>query len=455
MTFDLQQLQKRFQPRSVLAITIESGRIIASLTQKDGILPPLFLDISADALIGDPAQAGKAFAEKLQAAGIRERRCVLCIPPSWTLTASADLPEVSPEDLRGYFELRAEREFSTSELRLAFTPYSLPDGSQRATLAALPTKQMEAVEAFLLNAGCHLVSLSVALYGCLAKAESTLHLLVNRDSTDAVITCGGGVAALRTLTGSATSPSFAREVRITLGRLPEAVRQSVKHARIYGSQESGLRAILEYAGFDSIVEETGGAPNPAVESAERFLNEAPVPFEFLVPEPSRWPAALDRLNTKRGRQIAAGALALVVLPMLLFTIQSYRESHLTAEWDGMKNNVAELDVIQQKIRQFRPWFEPAPQKLQALETLIAAFPERGEIWTRSVQITNYMEKNEAAMPGGAVKTTFSGFARNNALQGLQERLPKQPGVSLMRLQQTRGNNPTQFTLTFRWEPKHD
>jgi len=456
MTFDLHQLKKRFQPHSVLALAIESKRIAVSLVRSEGTTTQLSVDVTTEALLENPAQAGTELAAALEVAGIRERRCALCLPPSWALTASADLPEVSPDDLRSYFELRAEREFSTADLRLAFNRYFLPDGTERATLAALPLKRMEAMETFLQSAGCHLVSLSLALYGSLAKAEPTLHLLVQENHTDAIVTCGGGVAALRTLPSASDPVTFAREIRITMGRLPEPVRQSVQHARIAGPQEPGLRPILEHAGFDPIVEETGGDTNPAVECAERFLREAPVPFEFLVPEPSRWPAALERLNTRRGRQIAAAAVAILLLPLILFSIRSRIENSLSTEWDSMKNNVAELDVLQQKLRQFRPWFEPAPQKLRALETLISAFPERGEIWTRAIQITNFTEKNGVAAPGGALKVTVSGFARSSAiLQGLQDRLPKQPGVSLLRLQQIRGNNPIQFSLTFRWEPKHE
>jgi len=126
----------------------------------------------------------------------------------------------------------------------------------------------------------------------------------------------------------------------------------------------------------------------------------------------------------------------------------------------MKNTVANLEEIQKKVRQFRPWFEPIPQKLQALETLVATFPEQGDIWARSVQIGPFMEKNEtggrAVQSTEASKVSVSGFARSNAvLLSLQDRLRKQPGVSALQLQQIRGNNPIQFSLSFKWEPKHE
>ena len=463
MTLDLAQLKKHFQAHSTLALTIESEGITLSVVHQEGKAgAPISVALSAGELFENPAQAGAKVAAALDAAGIRERRCAVCLPLSWALTTSADLPEISPEDLRGYFELRAEREFSTADLRLAHNPYTLPDGQKRATLAAIPIKRMEAVETLLQSAACRPVSISLALKGSLARPEPMLNLLANGDQTDVLVSCGGGIAAMRTLSNpvSCGTTEFSRELRITLGRLPETLRESLRSARIVGSPELGLRQIVEKMGFERIFEENGGTGGAAVECAELHLRNASAPFEFLVPQVSRWPAALERINTRRGHHALGLAAALILLPLLVFSVRSHMENSMNAEWNGMKNNVAELEVLQQKIRQFRPWFEPSPQKLLALETLVSTFPERGEIWTRSVQIAAISEKNDAAsqlaQSNGVVKITVAGFARNSAtLLSLQDRLPKQPGVSALQLQQIRGNNPIQFSLNFKWEPKHD
>ena len=122
--------------------------------------------------------------------------------------------------------------------------------------------------------------------------------------------------------------------------------------------------------------------------------------------------------------------------------------------------MADLENVQQKTRKFRSWFEPGPEKLQALKTLIGAFPDRGDVWTRSVQITAVIDKGDAGartiQSSTASSVTVSGFARSNsALMGLQDNISKQPGVTALKMKQIRGNNPIQFTLTFKWEPKHD
>ena len=460
MKIDFTQLKNHFQPPAVLALTVGLDRLAVRLVRPEGAaLPPLSLDIPAAKLLENPVKAGAELLSALETASLRERRCVVCLPPSWALSASADMPQVEAQDLRGYFELRAEREFSTSDLRLAHSPFFLPEGTQRATLAALPVKRMEAVEKMLASAGCQAVSITLALEGCLSAAAPTLHLLAREGQTDVIVSSGGGIAAMRSL-AVADPAAFARELRITLGRLPEAVRQHVRRARLVGPAHPGLRETLGQMGFEAVEEEPGEPGGAGVECAAFHLQKRPVPFEFFVPEISRWPATLERLNTRRGRQILGAALALVLLPLLAFIIRSHQESSLAEEWAGMKNSVADLEDIQKKVRQFRPWFEPGPQKLQALDTLISTFPERGDVWARSVQIGPFMEKGDgggrAVQSAEAYKVSIAGFARSNAvLMTLQERLRKQPGISAVQPPQIRGNNPIQFSLSFKWEPKHE
>lgn len=468
MNLDLTKLKKRFQSQSVLAITLESSRMAISLVHRENsgamIIQSLSVCLGAEDVVRNPEQAGTDLAAALAAAGIKEHRCVVCIPPGWALTAAADLPAVDDEDLRGYFELRAEREFSltVSDLRLAHCPYSLPDGKRRATLAAVPAKRMEAVEKMLAGAGCRPVSISLALDGCFSEPQPMLHFLVNGDHTDVVVSTGGGIAVLRSLSGPVASgdipfdlTAFCREVRITLGRLPEPVRQQVRQARFGGDPvtvemvRQMSRDYLQQIGIEGqgeLVSEAGAgdAVGAAVECAQRVLREEAVAFEFVVVEAKRWPAELQRFNTRMGRQIAAAVLGVILLPVFAFAILSQMESSLEGEWNGMRDRVADLDALQQKIRQFRPWFEPTPQTLQAMQTLIAAFPEQGDVWTKSVQI------------GEGYKVSCSGFARNQpALMGFLDRLRTRPGITAVQVQQLRGDNPVQFSVTCKWEPKNE
>jgi hypothetical protein len=472
MKLNLADLKKRWRARSVLAITVESGRVNVALVRRDNgetrVIESFTLPFGADAVVADAETIGKELAKQLEAAGIRERRCVLCIPPSWALTAPTDVPAINAEDLRGYFELRAEREFpmSLSDLRLAHCTYTLPDGKESATLAAIPAARIRAVEQMVASAECRVVSLSLGLDRCRPGAEQppALHFLANGNHVDLVIGAGGGIVALRSLpsvvggnVAAFDATSFSREVRITLGRLPEGLREQLRQADFGGTRSSAetlCRAThdqLLRIGIESRVggeasrlgDRHGEHSGVAVESAEHHLQGQPVAFEFVPPETPRWQTLLQRFDSRRRRWIVGGAILFLVLPLLVFIVRARIESGLAAEWKAMQKNVAELELFQQKIRRFRPWFESTPQSVQILEAVTSAFPEQGDVWAKSVQI------NEGA------KVTCSGFARTQpALMGFLDRLRSRPDVAMLQVQQVRGENPVQFSVTYKWEPQN-
>lgn len=481
MKLDFQDLKKKLRARAALAVTLESGRLAVTLVHREEnetqLAPSLSIPFGAADVLKNPEKVGQALDAALSAAGIRERRCVACVPPGWALTASTDLPEVGAEDLRGYLELRAEKEFSipATDLRLGYCAYALPNGLRRATLAALPAKKIEAVEQMLDAARGRVLSISLALDRCLAQPQAMLHFLTNGNHTDVVITAGGGVAGLRSLAGPQSSgdttfdpATFCREVRITLGRLPETVRQQVRRAEFGGPSAQKLCLATRYdllrMGIESpecrygpgVDAAAPDAPGAAVESARLQLREEPIPFELVVPEIKRWETLLQRFDTKRRRWLVLAGIGLVLLPLLLFFIRAQMESHYQTQWNGMAKNVAELDALQQKIHQFRPWFEPAPQGLQVMESLVAAFPEQGEVWAKSIQVEQ-IDKTAKNAPGNEdYKITCSAFALNESVRlAFIERLRARPGVVGLQVQQLRGDKPVQFAFTYKWESRHE
>ncbi|MGB8169797.1 MAG: hypothetical protein WCF18_20010 [Chthoniobacteraceae bacterium] len=461
MKLDLAELKKRLQVRTVLAITVESGRVAVDLVRREDsgnrVTASFELPLGADAVAANGERAGKELAAQLAAAGIRERRCVVCIPANWALTTSTDVPGIGADDLRGYLELRAEREFpvAVSDLRLAHSAFTSPDGKARVTLAAVPARKMEAIERMLAAAECRAVSISLGLDGCLAKGEpaAAMHFVANGTHVDLVIAAGGGIAAVRSLPGPANeeafdAATFSREVRITLGRLPEALRQQVTQARFSGAPATAenlcleIRQHLNRMGIESRMQRTaeGAHPGAAIDAAELHLQRLPVAFEFLTPEVNRWEQVARQFDDRRRRWIALAFVAAILLPILTYIIRSHIESSLTDEWAGMRRKVTELESLQQRIRQFRPWFEPAPQTLQIIEGLAAAFPDQGDVWAKSIQVVD------------GTKVTCSGFARNqSALLSWFDRLRSRKDVTGLQVQQVRGENPIQFSITYKWE----
>lgn len=447
------ELRKRLQTAQALGVTIEPGRIAVDLVRRDAAgtrtVRSFTLQITVEALLANPEAAGAEFATQLLAGNLRERRCAVCIPPGWALTAPTDVPEMSPEDLRSYLELRAERDFpiAPSELRLAHCAFQLPDGARAATLAGVPVKKLAAVERMLAKAGCRAVSISLGLDRCLAANGSggALHFLAGAASVDLVTVSGGGVAALRTLAAREDAAAMFPEVRISLGRLPEALRAGIQAAKFEGGADAaarlfaGLQGPLQRAGITSALAPDEAAGRAGALAAERWLLKAPAAFEFVAPKVSAWQQRARRFDSGRRRWIIAAVAAVVLLPIFVFLIRSSQESGLNAEWNAMRNNVADLETIQQKIRQFRPWFDQSPTSVAILESLAAAFPEAGDVWAKSIEINDDS------------KVTCTGFARTTAaLTNLREALRRRPGVSGLQVQQVRGENPAQFTLVYKW-----
>jgi hypothetical protein len=462
------ELRKRFQVRNVLGITVESSRTVVDLVRSDEKgtrrAASFTLPLGADAILSNPAAASQELAAHLAAAGMRERRAVVCVPAGWALTTSLDVPQMRSEDLLGYLELRAEREFPVPlpDLRLAHSAFALPDGTQRATLAGLPAARMEAIELFLAGAGCRAASVSLGLDACVPRDEAptTLHFLANGTHVDMVIATGGGIAAVRSLPApprsdpeaSFDSASFSREVRITLGQLPEALRQRVREARFGGTPKTAerlcreIRPQLERLGIDSrlrpAVPGDEAPPAAGFAAAGHFLKREPVVFEFLPPRVHRLEQWLVRFGDRRNRWIAGAAAAVVLLPVLAFFVRSRIESSLNSEWQRLGGTVSELEQVQQKIRQFRSWFDPAPQTLPILEAVAAAFPDQGDVWARIIEV------------GEGGRVTCTGSARTQAaVMTMLERIRTRPEVETVQVQQMRGDNPVQFTVIIKWEAR--
>ena len=93
MKLELAELKKRLQVRSVLAITLESGRVAVDLVRRDNgschVEQSLTLSLGSESVATDPEKAGRELAALLVENGIRERRCVVCVPAGWSLTTSA------------------------------------------------------------------------------------------------------------------------------------------------------------------------------------------------------------------------------------------------------------------------------------------------------------------------------------------------------------------------------
>jgi len=281
------------------------------------------------------------------------------------------------------------------------------------------------------------------------------------------ISCGGGVAALRALEGAVASEGgrpvlhpalVAREVRITLGQLPAELREAVKRIRIFGPPELAHQLAdemeLRFEPMRLSVEvvsayapdEFGMALPPEVAvsaalsfAACRLAGQMPA-LEFLPPKPTLLEQFAARYSSGRLRTIGLAAAAVAVIVCGLFFIQQIQLWRLRSQWSAMAAKVTELQAVQNRIRQYRPWFDDTFRELVILRGLSLAFPEDGTVTTKSIEIHDDHT------------VSCSGTARDNAaLLAMQAKLRRAAGVSGLKLDLIHGKAPVQFTFDFHYE----
>ena len=463
---------KRKGHSSVLALSLDGGRLDGVVLRRtNGSLRALqsFSEaLSLDPLTADGELVGREIRNHLDAAGVRERHCVMGVPLKWALTAHTELPPLPEADTASLLQLEVERGFpcDVATLRLANSRCPLSAGKQHVTLAGIPNAHLAALEQVLAAAKLKPVSFALGLAALQPPAAEAsggvLTLATGESQVGLQITCGGGVAALRGLEGAIEDEAghrtlhadlVAREARITLGQLPSELRAAVKRIRIFGPRELAQQLAdemeLRFEPMGLKIEVVSAYPpnefgvllspeapvSPAFSlAARRLMGETPA-FEFLPPKPS----VLEQLVAKysSGRLRSAGAVAAGVVAIVggLFLFQEFQLILLRSRWSAMSAKVQELDGLQQQIRQYRPWFDDSFQSLTILRQLTVAFPEDGSVTAKTLEIRD----------GNTV--TCTGTAQDNgALLRTLNQLRTADGVTDVKLQQIRGKSPMQFSF---------
>ncbi|MBI5388158.1 MAG: hypothetical protein HZA90_26125 [Verrucomicrobia bacterium] len=468
-------LSKRKKLSSLLGLTLDGSRLDGVVLRRtNGSLqaqPPFSATLSLDPLTNDPELVGREIRNHLDAAGVRERHCVVGVPLKWALITHTKIPDLAEADVPGFLQIEAERGFpcDVTTLMVATSRQQAASGERHATQIGIPRNHLELLERVLRAAQLKPVSFSLGLAALQPPAAETsngvMALVVGESHVGMQITCGGGVVALRALEGAIENEAgrrqlytdlVAREARITLGQLPAEFRDAVRRVRIFGPRELAQELAKEFrdrfepAGLKVELVETYSANefgvhlpmnisvSPAFSLAAWPLAGRGAEFEFLPPKVTALQQLVTRYSsgTLQRAAVVAGAVAFVVLA--LFGFQQIQLWWLRSQWSQMEARVRDLDGAQQRIRQFRPWFDDTLRSLSILRQLTEAFPEDGVVSAKSVEIRE---------PGAV---TCSGIARDNqALLKMLERISSAPGVADVH-REIRGRSPIQFKFDYLW-----
>ena len=459
---------------SVLGLSFEGERIEGAHLQVAGggvkIAQTVSASLTLDVLNAEPELIGREIRNHLDAAEIRERRCVVCLPLQWALTVQVKVPPLGEEDVANFLQIEAERGFPAAyeTLSIATSRLTLENGEQFATLVAVPKTHLARLEKVLAAAQLKPASFSLgslALQNPREKPSEGIALIVGERVALQIIR-GGGIAALRTFDGAIENEGgrkkvnvdfLAREMRVTLGQLPDAIRSGLQTVRIIGQGDlaenlareikpglASLGLAVELAG-NCLPKNIAGStpPEMAISSAlnlaaENLSGQGAV-LEFLPKRVRAWQQVAAKFSSKKiaGTATVAGALALLVL--LAFLIQQAQLSLLRSKWAGMEPKVAELDSFQQNIKKFRPWFDDSVRSLAILRRLTEAFPEDGQVSAKTFEVRE------------PASVSCSGVARDNqSFLKMLEKLRATKEITELKIEQVRGQSPLQFTFSFHW-----
>jgi hypothetical protein len=468
--------RKRKRLTSVLGLALDGSRLEGVVLRRtNGALQlhqTFSVMLSLDPLTAAPELVGREIRNHLDAAGVRERHCILGVPLKWVLTAYTELPPLPEADAASLLHMEAERGFpcDVATLWLANSRCPLSAGKQHVTLAGIPHAHLVALERVLAAAKLKPVSFALGLAALQPPAaensNGVLALAIGESQVSLQITCGGGVAALRGLEGAIEEEAgrralqaglVAREARITLGQLPVELRDTVKRIRIFGPRELAqpladeMELRFEPMGL-SIEIAAAYAPNefgvqlppeasvsPAFSLAARLLAGQPPVFEFLPPKPTLIEQFAAKYSSGRLRTVGAVAAGIVAIVGGLFLFQEGELILLRSRWSAMSAKVGELQAVQGQIQQYRPWYDDTFRALAILRQLTLAFPEDGAVTAKTIEIQG---DNTVSCSGNA--------SGNAALLATLAKLRAADGVSNLKVDMIHGKSPMQFTFDFRY-----
>ena len=470
------KFRKRKKLNSVLGLALDGSRLEGVVMRRVNdslqVQQSFSVTLTLDPLTAAPELIGREIRNHLDAAGVRERHCILGVPLKWVLTAHTELPPLPEADAVSLLQLEAERGFpcDVTTLQLSNSSCTLAEDKKHVLFTGIPLTHVATVEKVLAAAKLKPVSFALGLAAlqpaAAEKSNGVLALAVGESTVSLQVTCGGGVAALRALEGAIENPSgrralvtdlVERESRITLGQLPAELREAVKRIRIFGPRELAQRLAdemeLRFEPLGLSVEVVAaykpdefGAQLPpdaslssAFSLAARLLMGQSLEFEYLPVKPTIIERFASKYASGRLRTTGAIAAGIVLIVCALFGVQEFQRWRLNSQWEAMSKQVGEIKDIQAKIKKYRPWFDDTFHSLSVMRQLSLVFSENGDVTAKTIDIRD----------NGLVNC--SGVAQSyQALLLTLEKLQASPGVQAVRIDMVHGKTPMQFTFDFQY-----
>ena len=382
------------------------------------------------------------------------KECILVLPAHLAPSIILTVPDISPEDRKGFIQIQAEQQLplplseiylATHEFQIGNQNHALVVGLRRDTVSKLK-------EAVIAN-GFQVASITVDIAGVVDHAvdgndslADSCQLIQGQSSLTMVTHAEGGPTSLRHFhltNGGMDAATLERELRITLGQLPQPLQRqltTLRTAKLPGVSSEQHVPISEHRSIAGLNVVNGAETSDLfVPIASSFFLKGASPLEFLPSRTSRFGKMYGQFNSRRNLWV--GSMSVVALTAIAFLSQFFRLDSLQKEWDSIKNSVVAVETVQGKIREFRPWFDPSVPSLTTARAITRAFPETGEIWLKQLNIRDDS------------KITANGSSRDqNSLLATLDKLRSTSGISNLELKSQQGSDPISFSFEFDWNP---
>ena len=474
-------LLSKQRPSSVLGLTFDGNRLEGVVVRRSGSLQAkesVTATLALSPLGGDPLLVGREIRNHLDQAGIREKKCVVCIPSSWVLTLQTQVPELPEADVESFLQLEAERGFTSGHENL-FVVNSLAKtagGEQYATLVAIQRNHLETLEKALRAAQLKPLSFVLGMAALEAGGKEGLPngliIAVGSNSVEMSGTAGGGIVTLRSLDGAieTTGPQkridsdlIAREIRITLGQLPAALASELKSVKVFvrgdlarqfigdfGSRIQNMGLRLETMDRASAAEFSTALPaeialSPALAAAANYVRAVDSGPELLPPKVSQFQEWMGkRAITKKLGWAGLSGAAVVLIIIGLFAFQQVQITNLEHQKSELLDKTRPVHAALAEVNRYKPWYDSSYRALNILKTLSQAFPLNGrEVYAKSMRIANLTDVQVAGVASDrrSISAVVDTLAKTNVVRTGTVTTPVLQGPA----------GQLQYTLNFQWE----
>src|SRR5438874_1989464 len=168
---DLLNLNRNRRKRlsSLLGLALDGSRLDGVVLRRtNGSVEPqqsFSVSLTLDPLTADTELVGREIRNHLDAAGIRERNCVVGLPLKWALTTHVEVPDLPESDIDSFLQIEAERGFASdvATLHYAASRCHPSAGKQQALLAGVTKSHLTLLEEALRAAKLKPISFSLGI----------------------------------------------------------------------------------------------------------------------------------------------------------------------------------------------------------------------------------------------------------------------------------------------------